>query len=187
MAARRLGHVVLNVASLQRSVPFYVGVIGLREVGQLRSTVFFSFGDNHHDLALREVGSRERAPGDGIGLRHLAFRIGEHVGAPEFITDVNAVLDPCCKAHCRPALAELVPMFNDVADERGLVHTLGKLRLDVVAPLGPDTFQVGLGWREHLGGNEELLLDQRGDLRALDKALEDVAEAPPITPARCRG
>ena len=60
---RKLGHVVLNVSSLARSVPFYESLLGISEVARMDEAgrkivgaemVFFSFGDSHHDLGLRE-------------------------------------------------------------------------------------------------------------------------------------
>ncbi len=84
---RSLGHVVLNVTSLARSVPYYTKVLGLRPVGRLdrklKATVgdivFLSFGNNHHDVGLREVATR--AAGGAVsnsapGLFHVAFSIG---------------------------------------------------------------------------------------------------------------
>jgi catechol 2,3-dioxygenase-like lactoylglutathione lyase family enzyme len=56
----RLGHIVLNVRDLARSVAFYGGVLGLPEVARFRGNmVFFSAtGENHHDLAVQEVRAR---------------------------------------------------------------------------------------------------------------------------------
>ena len=83
---RKLGHVVLNVSSLARSVPFYESCLGITQVAQLGEAkrkivgaemVFFSFGDSHHDLALREVPLGASVVPETLGLAHVAFKIGE--------------------------------------------------------------------------------------------------------------
>jgi catechol 2,3-dioxygenase len=83
---RKLGHVVLNVSSLARSVPFYESLLGITEVARLGEAerkivgaemVFFSFGDNHHDLGLREAPSEKGVAPEALGLAHVAFKIGE--------------------------------------------------------------------------------------------------------------
>jgi len=89
---RTLGHVVLNVTSLARSVPFYVQALGLRVVGRtdeadrsrIGDIVFLSFGANHHDIGLREVPASDE-PADPArrspraGLAHVAFRLGSSI------------------------------------------------------------------------------------------------------------
>lgn len=79
---QRIGHVVLKVRDLERSAAFYRDVIGLKEVarGQFAAKmVFFSAtGDNHHDLAIAEVGpDAPDAPANAVGLYHVALKIGE--------------------------------------------------------------------------------------------------------------
>ncbi len=76
---KKLGHAVLKVRSLQASVPFYRDVLGLNEVARHGSQmVFFSCGENHHDLALLEVGAQASAPAsEQVGLYHLAFKVGD--------------------------------------------------------------------------------------------------------------
>jgi catechol-2,3-dioxygenase len=79
MQLKSLGHVVLKVRSLDRSVPFYRDVLGMKEVARYRNTMaFFSLGSNHHDLGLLEVGEFAETPADsGIGLYHVAFKVGD--------------------------------------------------------------------------------------------------------------
>jgi catechol 2,3-dioxygenase len=79
MRARKLGHAVLKVRSLAVSVAFYRDVLGLNEVARYGSQMaFFSCGDNHHDLALLEVGAQAAPPMDRqVGLYHLAFKVGD--------------------------------------------------------------------------------------------------------------
>jgi len=85
-----LGHAVLKVKSLARSVPFYRDLLGFKEVARYRGTmVFFSLGQNHHDLALLEIGdTAPQADPAATGLYHLAFKIGD---------DLEALR--ACKAH----------------------------------------------------------------------------------------
>lgn len=79
VGAKKLGHAVLKVRSLAASVPFYRDVLGLTEVARYGTQmVFFSCGDNHHDLALLEVGAQAVSPvSSQVGLYHLAFKVGD--------------------------------------------------------------------------------------------------------------
>jgi len=79
MQIKALGHVVLKVRSLERSVAFYRDLLGMREVARLRDTmVFFSLGQNHHDLALLQLGTQAELPGPhSLGLYHVAFKVGD--------------------------------------------------------------------------------------------------------------
>ena len=77
---RNVGHVVLKVRDIERSARFYCDVLGLKEVarGEFgRPMAFFSTGDNHHDVAVMEMGPDAPAPPpEGTGLYHVALRIG---------------------------------------------------------------------------------------------------------------
>ena len=79
MRALKLGHAVLKVRSLATSVPFYRDVLGLKEVARHGGRMaFFSCGENHHDLALLEIGELAPPPVDRqVGLYHLAFKVGD--------------------------------------------------------------------------------------------------------------
>lgn len=79
MQLKALGHVVLKVRDLERSVAFYRDILGMKEVARHRDAmVFFSLGQNHHDLALLRVGTRAEPPTENsIGLYHVAFKIGD--------------------------------------------------------------------------------------------------------------
>jgi catechol 2,3-dioxygenase len=77
---RNVGHVVLKVRDIERSAWFYRDVLGLKEVARGvfgRPMAFFSTGDNHHDVAVMEMGpDAPPPPPDGTGLYHVALRIG---------------------------------------------------------------------------------------------------------------
>jgi catechol 2,3-dioxygenase len=82
ISVKRVGHVVLKVRDLEKSAAFYRDVIGLQEVARGQFTarmVFFSAtGENHHDLALAEVGAdAPGAPANAVGLYHIALKIGD--------------------------------------------------------------------------------------------------------------
>src|SRR5581483_8860144 len=78
---QKVAHVVLKVRDLERSVAFYRDVLGFKEVARFRhglNMVFFSLGESHHDLALREVGDAAPSPErDAPGLYHVALKIGD--------------------------------------------------------------------------------------------------------------
>jgi catechol 2,3-dioxygenase len=74
-----VGHLVLNVRHLETSVAFYCDILGMREVGRFgkRMAFFSATGENHHDLAVVEIGPDARPADDGaVGLCHVALKIG---------------------------------------------------------------------------------------------------------------
>src|SRR5256885_13341312 len=81
---RNVGHVVLKVRDIERSARFYRDVLGLKEVarGEFgRPMAFFSTGDNHHDVAVVEMGPDPPAPPpEGTRLYHVPLRVGTTLG-----------------------------------------------------------------------------------------------------------
>lgn len=97
MQIQALGHVVLKVRDLERSVRFYGEVLGLRLVARapVRGSpmAFFAIAHQHHDLALREVGAAALHPEpEETGLAHVAFRIGNRM---EQLREACAWMDSC--------------------------------------------------------------------------------------------
>ncbi|MGL5830793.1 MAG: VOC family protein [Candidatus Altimarinota bacterium] len=78
---KELGHLVLYVKDLQRSVEFYEKILGWKKIpGALGfPAVAFSSGRTHHELLLIEVGP-QAAPinqGHRLGLYHFGLKIGD--------------------------------------------------------------------------------------------------------------
>jgi catechol-2,3-dioxygenase len=81
---KELGHVVLFVKNLERSVHFYRDVLGFASIGggdQILAgpIAAFSSGRTHHELLLIEVGEDAPHPGPGrrAGLYHIGFKVGD--------------------------------------------------------------------------------------------------------------
>lgn len=74
-----LGHVVLYVKELPRSVAFYTNVVGLTEKGRIfgNRAAILTGGRTHHELLLIEMGN---APGPlrgrRLGLYHIGWKVG---------------------------------------------------------------------------------------------------------------
>ncbi len=90
MQIKSLGHVVLKVRDLERSVAFYRDILGMKEVARYQDAMaFFSLGSNHHDLGLMQLGKHAlSADQESVGLYHVAFKVGDS------LDELRA-----CKAH----------------------------------------------------------------------------------------
>jgi hypothetical protein len=85
------------------------------------------------------------------------------------------------------ALAVLMPMLDDVADQRFGVHAASELRNHVVSFFNPHALQVGVDWRVHARFHEIAADDQVCDLRAFDHHIEQITEPATVTSTRCCG
>jgi catechol 2,3-dioxygenase-like lactoylglutathione lyase family enzyme len=84
MAITRLNHAVLYVSDLERSVAFYVEVLGFRRIAMtpdgFTGAAFLQAPDstNDHDLGLFAIGAQAGPSGAGrstVGLYHLAWEV----------------------------------------------------------------------------------------------------------------
>lgn len=76
----RIGHVVLKVRDIDRSIEFYRDVLGFQVVGEMSNVMTFltATGENHHDIALLRVGDHAPAPlPNAVGLYHLAVQLAD--------------------------------------------------------------------------------------------------------------
>ena len=78
MQIKELGHVVLYVTNLDRSVHFYRDVLGFKQISQADGAAVFSSGRTHHELLLIEIGGSPRTHRyPEPGLYHIGFKIGD--------------------------------------------------------------------------------------------------------------
>jgi catechol 2,3-dioxygenase len=76
----RIGHVVLKVRDLDRSLAFYRDFLGFKVVSELSNVMIFlaADGPNHHDLALLRVGAQAPSPvSTAVGLYHVAIQLAD--------------------------------------------------------------------------------------------------------------
>lgn len=74
----RLGHLVLKVRDVQRSMAFYRDVVGLEVSDWIDDRmVFMRAGEDHHDLALLQLppDAIDAPPGNYIGVEHFSYRV----------------------------------------------------------------------------------------------------------------
>lgn len=84
MEIKDLGHVVLYVRNLERSVAFYRDVLGFRaifgdDLGFPAAAFTSASGRTHHELLLIEVGedAAPLPPGRRVGMYHFGLKVGD--------------------------------------------------------------------------------------------------------------
>lgn len=109
-----LGHIVLYVSDLDRSLAFYRDALGwpLLSGPERFRAAGFRAGNTHHDLLLIEVGPHAQPlpAGPRVGLYHFGVKVGDDDD------DLRAVRD---RLLSRPELATIVG-----AVDGGFVHSL---------------------------------------------------------------
>lgn len=87
----RLGHVHIKVRDLTRSVPFYLDMLGLRLTEQVGRFAFLTTGNEHHSIALEEIGAWAiQPPRRAVGVAHVAFEVPDRAA-------FNAVKNMLCE------------------------------------------------------------------------------------------
>ena len=136
---------------------------------QLRYELGFTAGEPRQDIV-------------AIVFRGLAVEVlGAHAGAHELVTDMQTMGDVAGESDGLPALAEFVPVGDDVADELGVVHALGELALDVVTAPNPHAKQVWSDRRIDARLDQVAQRNECGICGASIIAGEDAAEAAAVT------
>ena len=75
---KKVGHVVLKARDIEQAEKFYTEVLGFEVVMRLKHPrgVFFTLGEQHHDLAVLEVPPEADEPkADQVGLHHVALQV----------------------------------------------------------------------------------------------------------------
>ena len=75
-----IGHVVLKVRDLDRSLEFYRDLLGFRVSSEMSNVMIFltATGESHHDLALLRVGDSAPSPTPtSVGLYHVAVQLAD--------------------------------------------------------------------------------------------------------------
>jgi catechol 2,3-dioxygenase len=90
---RKVGHVVLKVRDLKRAEQFYTEVLGFEVVTRLNRPrgVFFTLGEQHHDLAVLEVPPEADVVKEKqVGLHHVALQVGSFAELQECYRTLKA-------------------------------------------------------------------------------------------------
>ena len=75
---KKVGHVVLKVRDVARAEQFYTEVLGFEVVMRLDRPrgVFFTLGEQHHDIAVLEMpADAEPVKDNQVGLHHVALQV----------------------------------------------------------------------------------------------------------------
>ncbi len=95
---QEIGHIVLNVSDIDRSVDFYTNVVGFQITRHTPGKIaFLTCGVIHHNLALFKADDDAVRPRKGqIGLDHFAFKVESYQAlqqAHDRLVEADAVID----------------------------------------------------------------------------------------------
>ena len=93
MHPKKVGHVVLKARDLERAEQFYTEVLGFEVVMRLNRPrgVFFTLGEQHHDIAVLEVPAEADPVKDNqVGLHHVALQVGSFAELKECYRTLKA-------------------------------------------------------------------------------------------------
>jgi catechol 2,3-dioxygenase len=145
---QKVGHVVLKVRDVEQAERFYTQVLGFEVVARLAQPrgVFFSLGEQHHDLAVLEVPPHADEPkADQVGLHHVALQVKDFAALKECyrtlqqhgVAIVRAVDHGVTKSiyFCDPA-GNRLELYCDVGEDgRAQMRRLDNLTLADFPPL----------------------------------------------------
>ncbi len=83
---KKVGHVVLKARDIDPIEKFYTEVLGFAVVFRLQQPrgVFFTLGEQHHDLAVLEVPPGSDEPkAEQVGLHHVALQVEDFAALKE--------------------------------------------------------------------------------------------------------
>lgn len=83
---KKVGHVVLKARDIDPIEKFYTEVLGFEVVFRLQQPrgVFFTLGEQHHDLAVLEVPpSSDEPKAEQVGLHHVALQVEDFAALKE--------------------------------------------------------------------------------------------------------
>jgi catechol 2,3-dioxygenase len=89
----KVGHVVLKVRDVARAEQFYTEVLGFEVVMRLKRPrgVFFTLGEQHHDIAVLEMpADAEPVKDNQVGLHHVALQVGSFAELQEWYRTLKA-------------------------------------------------------------------------------------------------
>jgi catechol 2,3-dioxygenase len=118
MQIKELGHVVLYVKDIGRSVAFYRDILGFRMIASEPRIALFSSGRTHHELLLIETGQDPSPKKSYNGLYHIGFKIGDTVEelsvAREELKKADVIILGATDHHVTKSLYILDPDGNEL-------------------------------------------------------------------------